>query len=162
MSLYRHVRDKDDILDEVVDRMLADQWRPPGGESDWKSWIGEAAERLRRFLVLEPAALHVFLSHPVVSPSALDRMNAMMDVLRNELTSEDAAQRAYGAIQTYTIGFAALEASCAGWTPTDDEGDPMSRRLAADTTPKQFAIGLGYLLCGIEDDAQPFSDAIAE
>ena len=28
MSLYRHVRDKDDLLDEVVDRLLAKAWRP--------------------------------------------------------------------------------------------------------------------------------------
>ena len=28
MSLYRHVRDKDDLLDEVVDRLLSRAWRP--------------------------------------------------------------------------------------------------------------------------------------
>jgi len=162
MSLYRHVKDKDDILDEVVDRMLADRWRPRRGRSDWKRWIAEAAERLRRFLVIEPAALHVFLSHPVVSPAAVARMDAMMEVLRQELANEEAAMRAYGAIQTYTIGFAALEASRAGWTPSEDEGDATSRQLAAYTTTKQFDIGLGYLLGGIEDEAQPFSDTIAE
>lgn len=51
MSLYRHVRDKDDILDEVVDRLLARAWRPRAKKSDWQAWVAEAADRLRRFLV---------------------------------------------------------------------------------------------------------------
>ncbi len=77
MSLYRHIRDKDDLLDEVVDRLLARTWRPAAAEDDWQPWIAEAASRLRDFLVSQPAALHVYLRHPVVSPAAIDRMNAM-------------------------------------------------------------------------------------
>ncbi len=153
MSLYRHIRDKDDILDEVVDRLLARQWRPRSDSSDWKEWIGEAADRLHRFLVDQPAALHVFLDHPVVSPSNVARMQAMMEVLRDELLDEERAGRAYGAIQTYTIGFAALEAARAGWVPPDGDGDPVARQLASYTTPRQFSVGLGYLLAGIESEA---------
>jgi AcrR family transcriptional regulator len=82
MSLYRHVRDKDDLLDEVVDRLLSRAWQPRANERDWQAWVAEAADKLRRFLVAQPAALHVYLRHPVVSPAAIARMNAMMDVLR--------------------------------------------------------------------------------
>ena len=82
MSLYRHIRDKDDLLGEVTDRLLAGAWRPAAAEDDWQAWITEAASRLRDFLVSQPAALHVYLTHPVVSPAAIDRMNAMMSVLR--------------------------------------------------------------------------------
>ncbi|HET6963266.1 MAG TPA: TetR/AcrR family transcriptional regulator [Acidimicrobiales bacterium] len=153
MSLYRHIRDKDDILDEVVDRLLARQWRPRSETSDWKEWVGEAADRLHRFLVDQPAALHVFLDHPVVSPSNVARMQAMMEVLREELCDEEAAGRAYGAIQTYTIGFAALEAARAGWVPPDGDENPVARQLASYTTPRQFSVGLGYLLAGIEREA---------
>lgn len=148
MSLYRHVRDKDDILDEVVERLLARIWRPQADPSDWKSYIAEAAERLRDFLVNQPAALHVYLSHPVMSPSALARMDAMMEVLRDALGEEQFARRAYAAIQTYTIGFAALEASRAGWDPGPD-GDELAQQMAAYTTPRQFAQGLRYLLSGL-------------
>jgi AcrR family transcriptional regulator len=152
MSLYRHVRDKDDLLDEVVDRLLSRAWQPRANESDWQAWVAEAADKLRRFLVTQPAALHVYLRHPVVSPAAIARMNAMMDVLRQALLDEQMARRAYGAIHTYTIGFAALEGSRAGWQPTDAD-DEMARQLAAYTTSRQFAIGLRYLLEGIARDA---------
>jgi AcrR family transcriptional regulator len=149
MSLYRHVNDKNDVLDEVVDRLLAKAWHPKKREKDWRRWIADAADTLRRFLVDEPAALAVYLSHPVVSPAAIARMEAMMAVLRRAIGDEQEAGRAYAAIQTYTIGFAALEASRSRSRPEADELPPLAHQLAAYTTPEQFAVGLEYLLQGI-------------
>lgn len=149
MTLYRHVTDKDDLLDEVVDRLLAKVWKPSVSRSDWREWVIQAADRLRRFLVAQPAALHVYLRHPVVSPAAVARMNAIMDVLRTGMKDEDAARHAYAAIHTYTLGFAALEASRAGWTPSDDDGDGLAQELATYTSPRQFTESIRYLLDGI-------------
>jgi AcrR family transcriptional regulator len=156
MSLYRHVRDKDDLLDEVVDRLLARSWKPRAKRADWQAWVAEAAQKLCTFLVTQPAALHVYLSHPVVSPAAIARMQAMMDVLRQSGADEQAARRAYGAIHTYTIGFAALAASRAGWQPPDEGDDSeIANQLAAYTTPQQFAAGLRFLLEGIARSELP-------
>jgi AcrR family transcriptional regulator len=155
MSLYRHIRDKDDLLDEVADRLLAQAWRPSTAGDDWRAWITEAADLLRRFLVTQPAALHVYLRHPVVSPAAIERMNAMMDVLRRAGLDEAAARSAYGALHTYTIGFAALEASRAGWTPDGDDDQGLGRQLAAYTTGAQFTQGLRYMLEGIGRQTAP-------
>jgi AcrR family transcriptional regulator len=149
MSLYRHVRNKDDLLDEVVDRLLETLWRPEVSSDDWRAWVIDAAKRLRRFLVAQPAALHVYLRHPVVSPAAIARMNAMMDVLRAAVPDEHAARRAYAAVHTYTIGFAALEVSRARWTPAVDRPDPLVTHLASYTSTAQFVEGLGVLLDGI-------------
>lgn len=149
MSLYRHIRDKDDLLDEVADRLLAGTWRPSAAADDWQAWVTEAAARLRRFLVTQPAAMQVYLRHPVVSPAALERMEAMMDVLRQAGASEHTARRAYAALHTYTIGFAALEASRAGWAPDGEEASSLAQQLAAYTTAEQFIDGLRYLLEGI-------------
>ena len=156
MSLYHHVRNKGDLLGEVVDRLQARSWRPAVSENDWRAWVSEAADELRRFLVTEPAALHVYLRHPVVSPAALDRMRAMMQVLGQSGVDDQAARRAYAAIHTYTIGFAALEASWGDRLPIDDgrSGDvALAEQVSDYTTPSQFAVGLGYLLDGIERDA---------
>lgn len=155
MSLYRHIRDKDDLLDEVVDRLLARAWRPAISEDDWQAWIAEAASRLRDFLVSEPAALHVYLRHPVASPAAIDRMNAMMSVLRRTGIDEQTARSAYGSLHTYTIGFAALEAARAGWAPDTEDIDGLARQLAAYTTTGQFLEGLQYLLKGISIHTGP-------
>ncbi len=156
MSLYRHVRDKDDLLNEVVDRLLARAWRPRTDQGNWRAWVTEAADNLRRFLVTQPAALHVYLQHPVVSHSAITRMEAMLEVLRSAGADEAAARRAYGAIHTYTVGFAALEASRAGWTPPGEATGGVAFQLATYTTPRQFAVGLRYLLDGIEGHPRTF------
>jgi TetR/AcrR family transcriptional regulator, tetracycline repressor protein len=155
MSLYRHIRDKDDLLDEVVSRLLARVWRPAADEDDWQEWIVEAAASLRQFLVTQPAALHVYLRHPVVSPAAVERMDAVMGVLRRAGLDEQTARSAYGALHTYTIGFAALEASRAGWVPGSGDVSSRARQLAAYTTAGQFIEGLRYLLEGIGRHIRP-------
>jgi hypothetical protein len=76
-------------------------------------------------------------------------MNAIMDVLRRAGLDEAAARSAYGALHTYTIGFAALEASRAGWTPGADGTEDLGRQLSAYTSTAQFTDGLRYLLEGI-------------
>lgn len=149
MSLYRHVKDKNDLLNEVVDRLLAKAWRPRADPDDWKAWITEASDKLRAFLVTQPAALHVYLTQPMVSPSAIARMEAMTDVLRRALLDEQAVQRAYAAIQTYTIGFAALEAARSGWDSSQGPSGDLALRVATYTTPQQFAVGFHYLLEGV-------------
>jgi len=154
MSLYRHVRDKDDLLDEVVDRLLSKAWQPSASTADWQTWVAEAAEKLRGFLANQPAALHVYLQHPVVSPSAIERMNAMMDVLRNVTADEEVARRAYAAIHTYTLGFAALQASRSVWMPANDDSIGLAEELAGYVTPTQFSAGLRYLLEGIEREVR--------
>ena len=153
MSLYRHIRDKDDLLDEVVERLLVGAWEPSSPTEDWRAWVTEAADKLRALLVAEPAALYVYLRHPVVSPVAIQRMKAIMGVLRQAGLDEPAARRAYAALHTYTVGFAALEASRAGWTPPEGRVNSVAKQLAAYTTPRQFTEGLGYLLEGIERKA---------
>lgn len=150
MSLYQHVRDKDDLLEEVVDRLLVRRWRPRVNDGDWMAWVGEAAQRFRDFLISEPAALHVYLRHPVASPVAIARMNAFLAVLKGHGFDDAFACRVYGAIHTYTIGFAALEASRARAAPKDPIVNEMVELLATFTSSQQFKEGLTYLLNGIE------------
>ncbi len=155
MALYRHIRDKNDLLDAVVEQLLSRPaaWRPRADEDDWRAWVGEAAELLHRFLADQPVALQAYLRHPVASPTAIARMQAMLGVLRRAGLDEASARQAYAAIHTYTIGFAALEASRAEWCPPADAPEPTIDQLATFTTPDQFAHGLRYLLAGIEAQA---------
>ena len=152
MALYRHVRDKDDLLDEVADRFLKGSWRPRRASTDWQAWITEAANKFRRLLVDEPAVLHVYLRHPVVTPTAIARMEAMIEVLRSAGLDERGAIDAYATVHVFTIGFATLEASRNRWVPSDDPSEALSKEFAAFTRPERFSRGLRYLLEGIEGE----------
>jgi AcrR family transcriptional regulator len=153
MSLYRHVESKDDLLAEVVDRLLARAWRPTANNADWRPWVAEAAGNLRTLLVDQPAALHVFLRHPVTSAAALERMDAIMAVLRRVLPDERSAREAYAAVHTYTIGFAALQASRNERRESAGPGTELADQLARFASPEQFSVGLSYLLDGIVTQA---------
>lgn len=150
MSLYRHIRDKNDLLDDVVDELLRRRWRPPERTAHWRAWVVRAADALRDLLVTEPAALAVYLRHPVVSPAARVRMEAMLAVLRSAGFDDDGAHDAYAAVQTYTVGFAALEAARSGAGSPDGDDDALARDLATYTSPRRFGESLEYLLEGLE------------
>jgi TetR/AcrR family tetracycline transcriptional repressor len=153
MSLYRHVRDKDDLLSEVVDRMLSRVWRPRAPESEWRAYVAEANEKLRRFLVAQPAALHVFLRHPVVTPAALERMAALIGVLESGGVPAERSREAYATLHTYTIGCAALQSARKRARSRQRDGRAVvAEQLAALTSEEQFEIGLRYLVEGIERD----------
>jgi AcrR family transcriptional regulator len=148
MSLYRHIQDKDDLLDEVTDRLLSKTWRGKKSGEDWREWIIDAAKRFRQLLVSQPAVLHVYLSHPVASSVALERMDVVLGVLHDAGFSAEEANRIYAVLHTYTVGFSALEASRSKWASTSKENDHIMRQLAAFTTAKQFVVGLEMLLSG--------------
>jgi TetR/AcrR family transcriptional regulator, tetracycline repressor protein len=148
MTLYRHIRDRDDLLDEVTDHLLSLSWRPTTTSKNWQGWITDAVTRFRTLLVTYPAVLHVYLSHPVTSTAALDRMHSMLAVLRGAGFSEDDARRTYAALHTYTIGFSALEASRSRYQSTNEATGVTAKFLASFTTTEQFEIGLQLLISG--------------
>jgi TetR/AcrR family tetracycline transcriptional repressor len=145
MSLYRHVESRDDLLEAVTDHLLAENWRPPEHPANARLWIEAAALRLRHLLVAEPAALHTALSQPLTTPAALDRRQAMLAVM--ESAGVGAADQAWAAVQTYVVGFAAIEAGRARWLAERDRTDP--DWLADMTSDRQFAHGLESLLDGV-------------
>jgi len=149
MSLYTHVRSRDDLLAELVERLLAKRWRPRVDRRRARAWLQVAAERLRKLLVEEPLALELYLRRPVTTPAARERMAAMVDVLQQAGLKPAAARRAYAALHTYTVGFAALQAARQRSAAGAGEADPLARQLASYTTPRQFLAGLRLLLDGI-------------
>ncbi len=110
MALYTHVESKDDILDQIIDRVLEREALDlPDETEDWKAWTVAAAERHRSVLTRYPALLDRYCRRPVGVPAALARMEAALEVLRTAGFDEAAAIAAYATIHTYTLGFAALE-----------------------------------------------------
>ena len=186
MALYTHVENKDDILDQIIDRVLArEALARPDETEDWKAWTIATAERLRSVLTRYPALLDRYCRRPVGVPAALSRMEAAFEVLRSAGFDAQGSIAAYTTIHTYTLGFAALEIvrdRFRGQQPTrsdgaitessphywpaffaglpDDEYPNLTRMtpdLAEFTTDEQFRRGLLTVLHGL--DAERFRRA---
>ncbi len=71
MSLYRHIRDKDDLLVLMIDAAFA-EWQAPATGNNWQEVLAESARGLwrifRRHVWLAPA---YSLTRPLVVPSGL-------------------------------------------------------------------------------------------
>jgi hypothetical protein len=72
----------------------------------------------------------------------------MLEVLAAAGFNEEEALRIYATLHTYTIGFAALEASRSKWESTSKRFYANVRQLSSCATTRRFNIGLEVLLHG--------------
>ena len=170
MALYRHVGDKDGLLELIVDELLAEAGLPaeaPG--KTWQTWSTEACTGLFRLITAAPIAAYVFTTRPVVTPAGLRRMEAFIRVLRAAGFDEREALAAYAELHTYTVGFATLAQSREAHRPAgtattktlwraffaglDGTQFPNLVALAPDlalfSSPTQFRSGLERMIAGI-------------
>jgi AcrR family transcriptional regulator len=154
MALYRHVRDKDDIIEGVADALLAEQGLPRKS-LHWEAYLIELARSLRAVLRDHPVIVTVFTRRPQVGPAARVRLEAARQVLVGAGFREHDALSVYAAVHTYTLGFCALEAGRAASTGLppdeieDDADDDLPRLIAAFVSEQQFEFGLRSLARGL-------------
>ncbi|ACU53978.1 regulatory protein TetR [Acidimicrobium ferrooxidans DSM 10331] len=148
MTIYGHVRDRDDLLEALLDKLFANRWEPDPS-LPWRDWIVDAATRLLELLLAYPPLLELYLRRPVATQLARTRMDAMATRLAAGGFTPEAAHQVYAALHTYTIGFAVLRAE--RLRNQHVPRDPMEADLARFTTVEQFAISLNFLIEGARD-----------
>ena len=110
MSLYRHVRDKDDVLDGIVDLVFAEIDLPPPG-MEWKTAMRRRAISARDVLVRHPWAIGLMESRTQPGPANLRHHDAVLGSLRGAGFTTVKAVRAYNILDSYIYGFALQEVS---------------------------------------------------
>jgi AcrR family transcriptional regulator len=92
MSLYKHVRNKEAILDGIVDLVAAEIEAPDDDEAPWLAALRDRAVSSRRVLTRHPWAIGLLESRRVLGPSLLRSLDAALGNLRSAgFTIEDAA-----------------------------------------------------------------------
>ncbi len=166
MSLYHHVANKDDILDGMVDAVLAEV-APAGSVGDWKAAIREMAIATHDALARHPWAASLMLSRNI--PSRLRYMEAVLGSLRRGGFSAEMTDHAYHAIDSHIAGYT-LWAANFDIEPETLPGlaEAFLRQLPVDDFPYvvehvhehlrernpeaegEFAFGLDLILDGLE------------
>ena len=104
MSLYKHVKNKDDILDGIVDIVASEIYVPPIG-GDWKTAMRQRATSAHQVLLRHPWATMLIVSRVNVGPAMLRYVDASIGCLREAGFSYAMADHAWNAIDSYIYGF---------------------------------------------------------
>jgi AcrR family transcriptional regulator len=168
MALYKHVANKEQLLDGMVDIVFGEIVLP-SGEHDWRSAMRRRAISTREALKRHGWAIGMMESR-APGPANLRNHNAVMGCLRNAGFAFEMAIHAYSLQDAYIYGFALQERDLAFETP-DSAGEAAQRRAqtigALDEYPHlaeiaaklpqsgydsaaEFAWGLDLILDGLE------------
>jgi AcrR family transcriptional regulator len=104
MALYKHVVNKDELLDGMVD-VVVGEIDPPAGGTDWKAAIRQRALSARRMLLRHPWASKVIESRTSPTPAVLEYMDAMIGILRAGGFSIDLTHHAMHTMGSRMLGF---------------------------------------------------------
>ena len=125
MALYKHVANKEDLLDGMVDIVFS-EIELPSGDLDWRSAMRCRAISTREALKRHSWAIGMMESrHP--GPANLRNHNAVMGCLRRAGFSFNLAIHAYSVQDAYIYGFALQERDTAFETP-DSAGEAAQKR----------------------------------
>jgi hypothetical protein len=110
MSLYNHVRDKEDILDGITEAILTEFAAEPSGD-DWMEQARVAAHEWRRLLKSHPRVIQLMVErkHPTATLDALRPMEVALGILRRSGLSNADTVQAFHAIGGYLFGFVMME-----------------------------------------------------
>ncbi len=108
MSLYNHVRNKEDILDGMVDLVFSEIDLPVGGV-DWRTAMRKRAISARQVLLRHPWAIGLMESRSTPGPANLRHHDAVLGSLRRAGFSIEMAGHAYSVLDGYIYGFTLTE-----------------------------------------------------
>jgi AcrR family transcriptional regulator len=110
MALYRHVADKDALLDGLVELLLTDYPLPPA-DGTWEERLTAMAVGIRETARRHPAVFPLLLTRPAITPAATRVRDAVHAALRDAGLPSTEVARAERLLSTAILGFAASEAA---------------------------------------------------
>jgi AcrR family transcriptional regulator len=159
MSLYNHVANKDDLLDGILDLVLAEMEPPDpaGGLTGIRASALSAHEALKR----HPWAANMLMSPARIRPARIAYMEALLASLRGAGLSADTTYHAYHVIDAHIIGFS-LWASTHGKMPEhiEDARAWFEEMIPVAALPYLHEHGLQHLDEGPHHDVSAFEFAL--
>jgi AcrR family transcriptional regulator len=104
MALYKHVANKEEMLDGMVD-IVVGEIDPPAEGTDWKTAVRQRILSARRALLRHPWASRVIESRPEPTPTVIEYMDSMLGLFRAGGFSIDLTHHAAHAMGSRLLGF---------------------------------------------------------
>jgi AcrR family transcriptional regulator len=104
MAIYKHVANKDELLDGVVD-VVVREIDPPIRGTDWKIAVRQRILSARRALLRHPWASQVIESRSTPTPAVLEYLDSMIALFRQGGFSADLTHHVMHAMGSRILGF---------------------------------------------------------
>jgi AcrR family transcriptional regulator len=110
MSLYNHVANKDDLLDGIVDLVLAET-DPPAADGDWADAIRASAVSVHAALRRHPWSAALLMAPERIRPARLRYMDSLLGSLRAAGFPPETTYHVYHVLDGHIFGFSLWETS---------------------------------------------------
>jgi AcrR family transcriptional regulator len=174
MSLYKHVADKEDVLDGLADLVIGEVELPPG-DLEWKPALRQIAISVHEGLLRHPWAAAVLDSRLHPGPARLRYLDTVIGILRRAGFPLPDVARAFMALDSHIYGFtlqetnisfaiedapqaAAQVAAHYGNEYPELQAIAMLAATEPDTFPVDFEFGLDILLDGLDRLSHPSAE----
>lgn len=170
MALYRHIANKDDLIDAMIDVVFT-EIELPAGDADWRTAMRQRAISVRNALERHRWAIGLMESRLHPGPANLRHHDAVLGNLRASGFSVEMTAHAYSVLDSYIYGFALTKMNLPfenGRGDVPDIAERMLEPFPANTYPNliefitdhamkpgyeygdEFAYGLDLILDGLE------------
>jgi TetR/AcrR family transcriptional regulator, tetracycline repressor protein len=119
MSLYKHVRTRDELLDAVVDRIVEELDRDPEVRKQpvdgWRDYLTRLAHGVRRYALAHPHAFPMVATRPAQAPwvnpplRSLAWIESMLAALVDEGFDEAQVLFTYRSFTSFLLGYLLME-----------------------------------------------------
>jgi AcrR family transcriptional regulator len=119
MSLYRHVANKNDLLDGMLDLVLA-EWELPAAEGDWMEAVRASARSVHDALRRHRWAAGLLMTGSHIRPARLQYMESLLSRLHDAGFDAERTYHVYHLLDGYIFGFSLWEIAYTA-IPVDSE-----------------------------------------
>lgn len=181
MSLYTHIEHKAELVDLMIDEVMAEALLPGEVPADWREALREIARHTRAATRAHPWIIATAFRRPLLGPNALRHVDQSLAAVSTLPFSFERKRAVLLSVDTYTLGYVRWEVlsphakggRCAAgeeqpdWRQIDAylreqvaNGDyphlaeVTKRELTLGVKPESFDAGLEWLLAGIAAEVE--------
>jgi TetR/AcrR family transcriptional regulator, tetracycline repressor protein len=146
MALYKHVPDKEALIDRVVASVFAGMTLPEPDEP-WPDRLRHSAAELRRVGLAHPHLLVRMVTNPPTALAVQERVDAILGALREACADDSEAVRWFWMFVSYTTGALLAESAAAR-----EDSPLVPDELPSETCPVLAELGTQLAECRFGDE----------
>ena len=136
MSLYRHLRNKDELLDVMIDAAVGEARVSVSPSGDWRADLRGSAHSHRAAMLRHPWVMRIMGRRPAIGPKALAATEARLAALDGLGLSIDEMLRTIGVVNAFVVGYVVNELDEREWRyPLAERASPETHQWASATVP---------------------------